>query len=70
MSNARPARASVFGPKATRPSGMSSSNDASRCRIGNFPAGPSCPKTTSPRHSRRSIPAMSSIWAVVIFGMP
>ena len=33
---------------------MSSSNDESRCSTGNFPAGPSWPRTTSPRNSRRS----------------
>ena len=48
MSNTRPASASEFGPNATKPIGMSSSNDESRCSTGNFPAGPSWPKTTSP----------------------
>ena len=70
MSKARPASASVLGPKATSPSGMSSSKVASRWRIENCPAGPSWPKITSPCQRRRISPAKSSIWAVVIFGMP
>ena len=37
MSKARPARANEFGPKATSPSGMSSSKRASRWRIGKGP---------------------------------
>ena len=40
MSKARPASASELGPKATSPSGMSSSNDASRCSTGKLPGRP------------------------------
>ena len=49
---------------------MSSSNSEPRDRTGQDPAGPSWPKTTSPCQSRRINPAKSSIWAVVIRGMP
>ena len=69
-SKARPARASEFGPNAVSPSGMSSSNVASRWSTGNFPTGPSWPKIASPCQSRRISPAKSSICAVVICGMP
>ena len=40
-SKQRPASAREFGPNATKPRGMSSSNDESRCNTGNRPAGPS-----------------------------
>ena len=66
----RPASSRVFGPKATMLIGRCSSSVASRCRTGHDPAGPSWPTITSPRNSRRMIPAKSSICAVVMRGMP
>ena len=49
---------------------MSSSNVGSRRSTGYEPTGPSWPMIVSPCHSRRMRPAKSSIWAVVMRGMP
>ena len=69
-SNARPPRASVFGPKATSASRMSSLKSGSRNSTWYLPIGPSWLKITSPCQSLRMTCAKSSICAVVTDGMP